>query len=240
MICKRLLTDVRRIEPSRRIRASGLASKTSTVFSRSAISAARRVGDFVLAHLGPFVDAGFRDDPDAVAVAAHDAACRSETSLATMKSAPFFFSLAAAFSSRFCGLGGEADDQIGPLRVMADAGEDVGVLDHLQRRRTLARDLLDLLAGRTVAVRQSATAATKIGGVGRQQLLRPRRASPRARLDMDGRRRRPDRRSRPVRRQAARRRRAGRAPRRSHGPACRTSGWRCSAPGRSAHASGRT
>ena len=101
-----------------------------------------------------------------------------------MKSAPFFFSFACGVLQHVLRLGGEADDEIRALLVMADAGEDVGVLDHLQRRRTFAGDLLDLLAG-GIGRAPVGDGGDEDRGVGGQKLL-DRVAHFFGALDMDG------------------------------------------------------
>ena len=155
-----------------------------------------------------------------------------------MRSAPLRCELGLRVGEQVLRLGGEADDQPRPLRVMADGRRGC-------RGSRPARSVGGPSPAAFLILSPAALAAAPVGdggdedrGVGRQQRLDGRQHLAR-RLDLrrsstpagSGMRHRAGD-------QRAPRRRAAPAPRRWRGPACPTSGWRCSAPDRSARASG--
>ena len=159
-----------------------------------------------------------------------------DTSLATIQSAPFALRFLGC-STHVLGLGGKADDQRRPL-----AGPVVAMVLRMSGFSTRSRGaafaaLLDLLGG----LRGDAPVGDgggehgdvgRQGGAHRAQHLhaRSRRARPSRRRDRPGI-------VGPV--TSVTRAPSARASAAMAAPACRTSGWRCSAPGRSARASGR-
>ena len=160
-----------------------------------------------------------------------------DTSLARIQSQPLRAQLGLGVVGDVFGLGGKADHQFRPLLFVCAMVERMsGFSTSDKARRGFARLLLDLLAA---GLRHPPVGDR--GGedrdIHRQRALDRFQHLARA-FDMDRLRRRADRACSPARSPASPRRRRARRPRRWRGPACRRSGWRCSAPGRSARGSG--
>ena len=162
-----------------------------------------------------------------------------DTSLATIQSAPFVFSLAPALSRR---------SSVSAAKPITSRGRSVAWRPTVARMSGFSVSasgggpagavLLDLASRSRVAGAPVGDRGGHDRDVGRQRRL-DRGQHLARRLDMDHRRRPADRGSPPAPTPASPARRPRRRRRRWRGPAGRTSGWRGSAPGRSARGSGR-
>jgi hypothetical protein len=131
----------------------------------------------------PRVDACLRDDADTVQVAAHHP-CFAGDVVGDDEIGAFLLQFGGGVFQQVLGLGGKAHHQIRALRMMTDAGENVGVFDQAEGRRIFARSLLDLLIRLAVGPPVGDGSDEDSGG-GRQQLLDGVAHLP-GRLDMGG------------------------------------------------------